>query len=134
MYAQTYRIRMHDTDAAGIIFFTSQLRMAHEAFESFLDEVGLGLGTLLAARDYRIPIVRAESDYRAPVRLGDTLTVQITLERAGRTSFSLRYLILDDTGREIGAVRLVQVSVDARTWRKRPLPDELRLALTARLM
>ncbi|MBU1694514.1 MAG: hypothetical protein KJ726_01965 [Verrucomicrobia bacterium] len=50
MYVQTFRVRMHDTDAAGIIFFTSQLRMAHEAFESFLDSVGLGLGTLLAAR------------------------------------------------------------------------------------
>jgi 1,4-dihydroxy-2-naphthoyl-CoA hydrolase len=133
MYAQTFRIRMHDTDAAGILFFTSQLRMAHEAFESFLDSVGLGLGTLLAARDYRIPIVRAESDYRAPVRLGDTLTIRVKLEHAGRTSFALHFGILDDTEREIGAVRTVQVAVDAGTWRKRELPDELREALTSRL-
>ncbi|MBU1694515.1 MAG: hypothetical protein KJ726_01970 [Verrucomicrobia bacterium] len=57
----------------------------------------------------------------------------MTLEHAGRTSFILCFRILDDTGREIGAVRTVQVAVDAGSWRKRVVPDELRQALTSRL-
>mgnify|MGYP003587396873 CR=1 FL=1 len=133
MHKQLYRVRMHDTDAAGIFFFTSQLRIAHEAFEAFLDGAGLGLGTIMGARDYRIPIVHAESDYRAPVRLGDLLTVELRLEKAGRTSFALRTRFVSGAGLETGSVRTVQVAVEARTWHKRPLPDELREALTAGL-
>lgn len=133
MYRQTYRIRMHDTDAAGVIFFTSQLRIAHETFEVFLDSAGLGLGPLMSRADYRIPIVHVESDYRAPVRLGDDLTVEMTLDRAGQTSFSLRFRLLNTAGAEVGTVRTVQVAVDAGTWQKRPLPGELRNALTSNL-
>ncbi|HOW97551.1 MAG TPA: thioesterase family protein [Kiritimatiellia bacterium] len=133
MYKQPYRIRMHDTDAAGILFFTSQLRIAHETFEAFLDGVGLGLGVIMGARDYRIPIVHAESDYRAPVHLGDLLSVEVALARVGRTSFALRTRFVSAAGLETGAVTTVQVAVDARTWQKRPLPDELRRALAAGL-
>jgi len=133
MYRHPITIRMHDTDAAGIIFFTSLLRLAHDAFEAFLDSEGLGLGVLLHQRDYRIPIVRAEADYLTPVRLGDRLTVEINLERLGTTSFALRYRLLDAEHRETGAARIVQVAVDARTWKKRPLPDELRDLLSRKL-
>ncbi|MBP7830670.1 MAG: acyl-CoA thioesterase [Kiritimatiellae bacterium] len=124
---------MQDTDAAGVIFFTSQLRIAHETFEAFLDGIGLGLGVIMAERDYRIPLVHAESDYLAPARLGDELTVELTLDRAGQTSFSLRFRLLKSSGVEVGAVKTVQVAVDAGTWQKRPLPGELRNALTSNL-
>ena len=133
MFTYPAVIRMHDTDAAGIIFFTSLLRLSHEAFEAFLDSEGLGLGRLLAERAYRIPIVRAEADYRAPAKLGDRLTIEVMLERLGRTSFSLRYRVTGAGGREIGGARTVQVAVDATTWSKIPLPEELSSLLQRRL-
>lgn len=129
MYIHETTIRLHDTDAAGVIFFAQQLTLAHNAFEHFLDSVGLGLGYLLEHADYRIPIVHAESDYRAPVRVGDRLKIHVTLERSGNTSFTLSYRFVNESGTETGRVRTVQVAVNRSTWTKRELPAELRAAL-----
>ncbi len=120
---------MRDTDAAGVIFFSNQLHLAHEAFEDYLDSVGLGIGVILGSRDYRIPIVHADADYRLPLKAGDAITVNMVVERIGNSSFTLRFSILNADGREAGSARTVQAAVDAATWRSRPLPDELRKAL-----
>ena len=31
-------IKLHDTDAAGVVFFVSHFRIAHTAYEEFLEE------------------------------------------------------------------------------------------------
>lgn len=120
---------MADTDAAGVIYFSRQFALAHEAFERFLETVGLGLGRIVREEDFRVPIVHAESDYKAPLRLGDPVTVNLIAEKIGNTSFALCYDLLDHAGRNVGRVRTVHVAVDARTWKKRPVPDKLRHVL-----
>ena len=122
-------VRMADTDAAGVIYFARQLELAHYAFEMFLEEAGLGVGHMLAEKDYRIPIVHAESDYHAPLRVGDRLSICLTALRIGDTSFTLDFRLRDRQGREVGAVKTIHVAVSRSTWTKRPIPAELRAAL-----
>lgn len=128
-YCLETTVCMADTDAAVVIYFARQLELAHRAFEKFLDEAGLGIGHMLAEKDYRIPIAHAESDYRAPLRVGDKLTICLTAQRIGDTSFTLDFRLRDKTSREVGAVKTVHVAVSSDTWKKRPLPAELRAAL-----
>ncbi|HPG01198.1 MAG TPA: thioesterase family protein [Kiritimatiellia bacterium] len=129
VYCLETTVRMADTDAAGVIYFARQLELAHHAFEAFLEDANLGVGHMLAEKDYRIPIVHAESDYRAPLRVGDKLTICLTAQRIGDTSFTLNFRLRDHAFREVGAVKTVHVAVSGDTWKKRPIPAELRAAL-----
>ena len=117
---------MNDTDAAGVIYFANQFRIAHEAFEQFLDSVNLGVAHMLDNTEYRFPIIHAEADYRAPLKVGDALTINITVDRIGDSSVSLGFQILDRHGKTVGSVKIVHVAVDKATWKKCPLPQELR--------
>ena len=131
MFERSYTIRMRDSDAAGLIYFAEQLRIAHETFEEYLESIGFGFGKLLNDTDYVFPIVHAESDYRAPLAVGDRLTIRLEVERIGETSFSLRYTLRRDDGADVGSVQTVHVATERSTRQKQPLPPYLRELLLA---
>lgn len=133
MYRYVTHVRMQDTDAAGVIYFTNQFRMAQEGFEHFLDSVGYSVGHMLANTDYLTPVVHAEADYREPLRVGDRLVFDLTLERIGTKSFTLCSDVSNDEGHRVGRVRIVHAAVSKATWRACPLPDELRGLLETHL-
>lgn len=128
MYIFETRLRLRDTDAAGLIYFPNLLDLAHSAFESYMEEAGYGLGKAIATSPVVWPVVHAEADYRAPLRAGDAITITMNLQRLGHTSFSLAY---DIKKKDVlaGAVRIVHVTVDRHTGTKTPLSPELRTAL-----
>ncbi len=126
MFSHTTTIRLHDTDAAGVLYFAHQFRIAHEAFEAYLQSVQFDIGNLLRTADYRVPIVHAEADYRAPLSVGDRVMIQLAVERIGDTSFTLVYRLVKQDGTQAGVVRTVHVSVDKESGQKRLLPDLLR--------
>lgn len=128
MFEHQVTVRLHDTDAAGVLYFAHQFRIAHEAYEAFMAGAGFGLGNLLQAGATAFPIVHAEADYRAPLRVGDELTVALRVKRLGRASFALGYS-LTRAGRVVGCVTTVHTAIDGRTGRAKPLPARLRKAL-----
>ncbi len=67
----THAVRFSEVDGAGIVFFSRVFEIAHAAYEAWLSEGGAPLAVVLAAADWVLPLVRAEADYHAPMRLGD---------------------------------------------------------------
>ena len=130
MFRYATAVRLPDTDAAGVIFFAQQLRMAHEAGEAFMEAAGYALHTTLSKAGILLPIVRAESDYLAPLHWGDALSVEVRCGRIGTTSFTLRYRFRKDDGALVGTARIVHVAVSSKTGRPVRLPVALRTALT----
>ncbi len=130
MFVHLTSIRLHDTDAAGVLYFANQFRIAHEAYEAFMEQAGFGLGDVLKKGRIGLPIVRADGDYRAPLRVGDQLQLSLRLLRIGRTSFTLVCRIAKDN-RTAGHVTTTHVAVDRRTGRKTELPSALRKALAS---
>ena len=118
-------IKFHETDAAGRLFFAHQLKLAHDAYEAFLEHAGLSLATIILKRPYDLPIVHAESDYLAPLYVGDRLRIQVTVERIGTSSFTLEYHIFDQTRRKVGKAKTVHVAVASETGQKITLPEEI---------
>lgn len=45
-------VRLHDTDAAGLLFFAHQLFYAHDIYEDLLQAIGLPMEELLAHTDF----------------------------------------------------------------------------------
>ena len=83
-----FTLTLRDTDAAGVAFFAAYFSLAHEAYERALAACGAPLHTWLD--ELHLPIVHAEADYSAPMRLGDQLTLHVGYAKLGKRSFEIR--------------------------------------------
>lgn len=126
MFTYQTRIKMHHTDAAGRLFFGHQFAIAHEAYESFLEHIGLSFADILKTRPYFLPIIHAEADYKQQLFVGDLITIQLKVTNIGQTSFSVGYELTNAKGLSVGTVSTVHVSIDNQSQTKIPLPQELR--------
>jgi len=129
MYTYKTVIKLHDTDAAGILFFSHQFEIIHDAYESFLEKVGVGFPVLIRKKNYFLPIVHAEADYKSPLFVGDRITVEVHLAHVGTTSFTFTYRLLNSKGKLVGTARTVHVTTDKKTKKKIPLPADMRQAI-----
>lgn len=130
MFTYKRKIRFQDTDAAGVIFFPNQFCFYQEAFEAFLESIGCDLATVARKNRYHLPVVHAEADYSAPLRLGDTIEIQLKVRHLGKSSLTFQADILKQDKINSGRVTVVHVSVNPRTRKKTPLPSSLRDKIT----
>jgi len=123
----TYKttIKLHDTDAAGLLFFANQFKIVHEAYEILFEQIGFGFAKLIRDCDFFLPIVHAQSDYTAPLFVGDKVKVEVRLAKIGRTSFTLSYRLFNQNNKLVGTSQTVHVSVAKTTKKKIPLPPAL---------
>ena len=128
MTRHTVTVRLHHTDAAGVLFYGRLFELAQEALEEALAAGGLPLGELLRGGGFRLPVVHADADYAAPIRAGDVLEVRVTFQ-AGDRSLRVGADFVDAAGRQVASARVVHVAVSAATGTAVPLPDAVR-ALT----
>lgn len=126
MYVYQTKIKLHETDAAGLLFFSNQFKIIHDAYESLLETIGYDFAQLIRDRDIFLPIVHAESDYRAPLFVGDAVSIQVRVDKIGKTSFSLAYKLLNAEQKLVGTGRTVHVAVNKSTRKKIILPKDLR--------
>ena len=117
-------IKFHEVDAAGRLFFAHQLRIAHDAYEAFLESAGLPIAEIIRDRSYDLPLIHAESDYLAPVFVGDNIRVHLLVDRIGASSFTLAYQFFNDQ-QLVGRAKTVHVAVDSGTGKKIALPEEI---------
>ncbi len=105
-----------------------------EAMTLFLEEGGLDYEVMLEA-GFDVQLVRSEIDWKAPLRWPDEAVVEVGLERAGTTSFTLRFDVR--SGRhpdvEVAAGRTVYVVVTTDGSGKRPIPPLLAAAIGSAL-
>lgn len=121
-------VRLYDTDVAGFMFYGAQFRFAHAALEEFLEHVGQPIAKTIRDRVVLFPIVHAEGDYRAPLTVGDRLSVRVVVRALGERSFTIGYRFLLADGREAGSVTTVHAALDPAAGVSCPLPDAVRTA------
>ncbi len=129
MFTHQTTIRLHHTDAAGLLFFAEQFNLAHDAYESFMESIGYPFAPLLRTSQYLLPIVHAEADFGAALNTGDKIAIQVTAERIGDTSFTLGYTLLRNGSEPVGSVKTVHVLIDKRTGQTLTLLPDLRTKL-----
>ena len=116
------RVRFVDTDASGRIHYTAMLKHFEYAEQEFFRFLGFtykephGLG-------YGFPRVHVECDYTAFVAYDDLLSITVTVERIGRTSFTLAFDAAVE-GKPVARGKIVIVCVDVATRQSRPFPPE----------
>lgn len=126
MYRYKTQIKLHQTDAAGLLFFGHQFMLIHDAYESLLEQIGFGFGDLIRNQPFFLPIVHAESDYKAPLFVGDHIEIQVRVDSVGTTSFTFAYEIYKNDGTLVGTSKSVHVTISKETQDKIPLPPAMR--------
>lgn len=127
------RVRFDDVDHAGIVYHPRFFHFFHQAFEELFFARGSrgddSYRHLLDDRRVGLPAVRVECDFHRPVRFGDRVDVEMSLERIGTRSLAIRYRVLRPGAPQDGphaTGRVVYVVVDLNTFRPIQLPDDLR--------
>ncbi len=104
-------IRLHDTDAAGLLFFGHLFRHAHDACESFMAGIGFPLDRLIQDGQILLPLAHAEADYHLPLRHGDAVRVLVGIAEIRRRSFAIDYRFIKDGDQVAATARTVHVLV-----------------------
>lgn len=129
MFTYQTTVKMHETDASGFLFFAAQFKIAHDAYEAFLNAVGFGIQTIISKSDFLLPIVHAEADYFIPSAVGDRITVQLQVESISKNSFQIIYDFINEFGKIAGNAKTVHVAIDKKKQTKMALPEDLVKAL-----
>jgi 4-hydroxybenzoyl-CoA thioesterase len=93
MYATP--VRFADVDHAGIVYYPRFFHFFHLAFEElWRARIGPRAYSELLDKDrIGFPAVRAECEFREPLRFGDTAEIEVTVSRLGGKSITFRYRI-----------------------------------------
>lgn len=134
MFIAQNKVRMHDTDMAGILYFARQFRFAQDALEDFCESEGLGFGQVIHREHFVFVIVHVEADYLKTLHVGDLLEVHLTVENIGNSSFTMNYQIYRTPDQVlVGTAKTVHVTLDEETRKKIPIPEKFRAKLAKHL-
>lgn len=94
-FVATLPVRFADIDHAGIVYYPRYFNYFHLAFEEFWRARlgGRAYRELLDNRRIGFPTVHATCDFRAPLRFGDSASVELTTVKAGGKSVQFRYVV-----------------------------------------
>ncbi len=126
-------VRFQDVDPAGIVFFAHFATYAHEAMEAFFDQIEGGYAGLIMRRRVGFPAVKLESEFHAPLRYGDVVRIETTIDKVGRRSAVFRYRFLRNAGDEQCVAELLHTVVitDLDAMASREMPADIRAVLVA---
>ncbi len=114
-------VRYAEVDQQGIVFNSHYLLYCDEAMAAFCDQLGL----LELAE--RVHLVASNLTWKAPARWGDVIDVDARCVQVGTSSLVMHF-DLHVGGAECCAVETTYVL--AEDGRSRPLPDDVRAALS----
>ncbi len=119
-------------DQQGVVFNMWYFGWFDDAMTQFTSEVGYPY-TEMNADGIDVQLVHTEADWRDAVRYGEQVTIEVSTERVGSTSFTLRFSVrVGAQVRSTGRTVYVVVSTDGSG--KRPVPPRLRAGLESALI
>ena len=131
-------VRFSDTDAAGVVHFQAILGWCHQAWEESLERYGLDAETVFPGGrngppSIALPIVHCNADFRAPMRMGDDLTIRLQPRRLDLGSFEVTSQIRRDQ-QDVARGCIRHVAIDANSRLRCELPDGIERWLEASCM
>ena len=95
MFSYATPVRFADVDHAGIVYYPRFFHYFHVAFEElWRARIGPQAYSDIIDRDrIGFPAVRAECDFKAPLKFGETAEIEVTIPRLGTKSITFRYRV-----------------------------------------
>ena len=121
-------VRFGECDPARIVYFSRYFEYAHEAYEDLLEAGQFPLKKVFHG-DWGMPLVRAESDFSMPSRLGDKLCLSVSVDRVGNRSIRYAVEVLGEDGKQRARLLLTHACILQKTGKTCAVPGELLDAL-----
>jgi 4-hydroxybenzoyl-CoA thioesterase len=133
MFVKEKLIRFQHCDPAAIVFYPHYFVLFHELVEDWFTEgIGQSYAEFVKHHGMGLPMVKVECEFLAPASIGDTVALDLSVKRIGRSSIVLG-VRGTARGKESLRATLTVVHASIRDLRPVPVPDELRSAI-ARFM
>jgi 4-hydroxybenzoyl-CoA thioesterase len=126
MFKRDKLIRFHHCDPAGIVFYPQYFVLFNELVEDwFQDGLRIDFGKFHAVQKLGLTMCKIECEFPAPSKLGEKLTLRLTMKEIGNTSLTLA-ISGSTAGEERVRATLVVVLASLATRRAIPIPPDLR--------
>ena len=127
MFIYHRTVRFQDTDAAGVVYFSNGLAIAHEAYEASLQAAGVDLKAFFQGTPVAVPIIHASVDFLRPIAVGDRLEIHLTPHQNRPTEFEIHYQIYLEATPDKPVIKALtrHVCIDAQTRARQELPPLL---------
>lgn len=129
LFNYSFTTRIHDIDAAGVMFFARYFYHIHDAYEEFLNQRAINIKQLLNS-DTLIPIRHTETDFKAPIVLNETIHIEISLLEMTEEHFILHYHLTDAAGKTRAKAITHHVCLDKYSRQRKTLPDSIQQLLS----
>jgi len=131
----TYRttVKLHHTDAAGFLFYSHLFTLAFDAYDAFLNHIGVRIADIIQSSPFLLPYVHAEADFLQPMYVGEKVSIVIEVDYLGKQSFILNYHFKVE-GQLAATASTAHVSIDRQTKKAIELPERLRTGLSGKRM
>lgn len=128
-FERPLRIRFAHCDPAGIVFFPQYLLMVNDLVEDWVGEgLGVPYAELIGQRRIGMPTVSLQCEFTAVSRMGDDVTLALSVQRMGGKSLTLLHGCRCGDEQRM-RVRQVLVFTDLDTHRAIAIPTDLRPAI-----
>lgn len=122
------RVRYNECDPLGIVFNANYLVYVDLALNELWRE-HLGGYDAMMERGLDLAVAEANLRYFAPLRFDDEFVAEVRVEHIGTKSMTTAFTLTRD-GEEVAAGTLAYVCVDSASNESRPVPEDIRAALT----
>jgi len=125
------RIRFAHCDPAGIVFFPQYLVMTNALVEDWFTEcLRVDYAHMIDERRIGLPIVKLDCEFSRPSRMGETITLTLTVNSIGQRS--IRIGIVGHCQNEVRfRAHQVLVMTSLETGRSIDIPDDIASALAS---
>jgi 4-hydroxybenzoyl-CoA thioesterase len=126
-FRTTIQVRFGDVDHAGVVYYPRFFIYFHEAFEDFFNLSGTGYFSLLDHQRIGFPTVHVDTDFKKPLRYGDSLDIELSVQKLDRRSVVIGYRGYRHRDGELSVVAATTLAcVDLDSFTARDIPDALR--------
>ncbi|GAB3883889.1 acyl-CoA thioesterase [Spirosoma agri] len=118
------RVRYHDTDQMGIVYYGNYARFYEVGRVEALRQLGIDYKSI-EARGIGMPVYDMCSRFIRPAKYDDLLTIRVTVPQLPNTRILFRYEIFNQDGQLLNTGETTLIFLKSDTGRPCRAPDDL---------
>ena len=132
MFSIKKRINFYDCDPAGIFFYARIYELCHSVYEEMIESFNLK-EDYWTNENFIVPILKSEASYHKPIKYGETVSVEISVNNLRTSSFELNYEVKNDKNELCAKIKTVHIFIDKKTWMKKEIAEGVKSGLQKHL-